>query len=946
MNLPHRDNGNQAFSFLALTPPGLTDPAIAVAASRNGGIGVLDLEYCHDASQALAAVVKLAHHTQGSCGLKLDSSAEDLLTRLAAHLPPQVEAIILTPAAPEALQRQVARFGQQGRRVLLEVTGEEEALSGVAAGVAGLIAKGHEAGGRVGEETAFVLLQRLLARFSLPVWVHGGIGLHTVAACYAAGAAGVVLDAQLWLARESPLAPVVKESLGRMDGSETLCLGAALGERYRVYARPGLSCLQALQAQEARLLQSPSCAEQVAAWRQAIRSRVGWGDPDHSLWLLGQDAAFAAPLAQRFRTVGGILAGLRQAITSHVRTAKTLLPLAEGAPLAHAHGTRYPIVQGPMTRVSDRAEFALKVAEAGGLPFLALALLRAAEVEALLAETRQRLGSRPWGVGILGFVPAELRQEQLGVIRTYRPPLALIAGGRPDQARRLEDEGIATYLHVPSPGLLKLFLDSGARRFVFEGRECGGHVGPRSSFVLWESMIEVLLQSLATEELAQCHVLFAGGIHDARSAAMVAVMAAPLAERGVRCGVLLGTAYLFTTEAVATGAITREFQEVALRCAQTVLLETGPGHATRCALTPYVEVFQQEKRRLLARGLPPEEVRNALEALNLGRLRLAAKGLKRLSASAPLLPVSAEELHAEGMFMIGQVAALRDQTCTLDQLHAEVATQSSDLLRRLPEPAWTHAGGQRQARPCDVAIVGMACLLPKAPDLQTYWENILNKVDAITEIPPERWDWRAYFDPDRHARDKIYSKWGGFLDPIPFDPARYGMPPKSLASIEPLQLLTLEVVRKALEDAGYGERPFPKERTAVILGVGGGAGDLGQQYAVRASLPLLLDAPAAELWQRLPEWTEDSFPGILLNVTAGRVANRFDLGGVNYTVDAACASSLAAVYLAARELEDGTSDMVLVGGADTVQNPFAYLCFSKTQALSPRGPLPGLRCQC
>ena len=234
----------------------------------------------------------------------------------------------------------------------------------------------------------------------------------------------------------------------------------------------------------------------------------------------------------------------------------------------------------------------------------------------------------------------------------------------------------------------------------------------------------------------------------------------------------------------------------------------------------------------------------------------------------------------------------------------------------------------------------MACLFPKASNLQTYWENILNKVDAITEVPKDRWDWQRYFDADPKTPDKIYSKWGGFLEDVPFDPMRYGMPPNSLSSIEPLQLLTLEVVRAALQDAGYLDRPFPRQRTAVILGAGGGVAELGNQYAVRSALPMLLEDVPPDVLSRLPEWTEDSFAGILLNVAAGRVANRFDLGGVNYTVDAACASSLAAVYLATRELEAGTSDMVIVGGADTVQNPFGYLGFSKTHALSPRG-----RCQ-
>jgi NAD(P)H-dependent flavin oxidoreductase YrpB (nitropropane dioxygenase family) len=178
-----------------------------------------------------------------------------------------------------------------------------------------------------------------------------------------------------------------------------------------------------------------------------------------------------------------------------------------------------------MTRVSDTAEFAADVAEAGGLPFLALALLRGEAVSKLLEETQLRLQDKPWGVGILGFVPPELRREQIDAILANKPPCALIAGGRPDQARVLEQGGIPTYLHVPSPGLLKLFLKDGARRFVFEGRECGGHVGPRTSFILWDQMIDVLLEAVIADERPEdFHVVFAGGVHDSLSSAMVAAM--------------------------------------------------------------------------------------------------------------------------------------------------------------------------------------------------------------------------------------------------------------------------------------------------------------------------------------------------------------------------------------------------------------------------------------
>ena len=108
-------------------------------------------------------------------------------------------------------------------------------------------------------------------------------------------------------------------------------------------------------------------------------------------------------------------------------------------------------------------------------------------------------------------------------------------------------------------------------------------------------------------------------------------------------------------------------------------------------------------------------------------------------------------------------------------------------------------------------------------------------------------------------------------------------------------------MRSALADAGYADRPFPREQTGVVLGMGGGAAQLAMGFAFRSYLPMLdtvLPEAGRQAMQScqglLPEWTEDSFPGFLLNVTAGRIANRLNLGGSNYTVDAACGSSLAA----------------------------------------------------
>ncbi len=938
------------FRLIVLTPAGFLDPALAIAANRAGEFGVLDLEYAPDDQAARQAAARLALFAHNPYGLKLNCAQADLLSTLVANAPEHLSHILLTGRAPELLRPEVEFIHQKGRQVLLEATCLDEARLGAALGVDGLIAKGHEAGGYVGEETTFVLLQRFLKRLSLPIYAQGGIGLHTAAACYIAGAAGVVLEAQLALTRESRLPASIKDRLAAMDGSETVCLGGELGEGFRIYFRPGLSAVEALRREEEALVNARlTVDEKRAAWRKGVGQRVCTADPSQSIWLLGQAAAFAAPLARRFITVSGVLSALRTSIDTHCETAHRLRPLDQGAPLARSHGTRYPIVQGPMTRVSDNPAFALEVAKAGGLPFLALALTRKADVVSLLEATRQQLGERPWGVGILGFVPPDVRQEQLEAIRLVRPAFALIAGGRPDQASLLEQEGIPTYIHVPSPGLLRIFLAQGSRRFVFEGRECGGHVGPRSSFVLWEAMIDVLLEHLAAspEKAQDCHVLFAGGIHDAASAAMVAVLAAPLADLGVRLGVLMGTAYLFTREAVTSGAIVPAYQAEALRSEQTVLVESGPGHATRCLPTPFTQTFAEHKRRFLQEKFTGDRLREALEALNLGRLRIATKGMTRHPrygqdpAAPKYLRLDEAEQREQGMYMIGQVAALRDEVCSLEALHQEVSVHGSARLAAWVESKTGPLVRPEVTEPSRIAIVGMACLLPGATHWQTYWENILNKSDAVSEVPHDRWDWKRYFDPDQSARDKIYSRWGGFIQEIPFNPLDYGMPPNAVTSIEPLQLLMLEVVRAGLADAGYRERPFPRERTSVIVGAGGGLGDLGYLYGFRAYLPHFLDPSSsdviARLSEALPEWTEDSFPGILLNVVAGRIANRFDLGGPNFTVDAACASSLAALDVAIKDLESRRTDMAIVGAGDTVQSPFAFLAFSKTQALSPSG---------
>jgi acyl transferase domain-containing protein/NAD(P)H-dependent flavin oxidoreductase YrpB (nitropropane dioxygenase family)/acyl carrier protein len=889
----------QAAPFLAITPFERPDLSLAGALERHGAAVAVDVgRNSTQHAQILEALRPLCLRScTGAVGVRIP----DHVAITPQELPAEVGFVILTAGAP--LDQWLDHF-----LIIAQVGSEAEARVAIAAGVSALIAKGVESGGPTGHSSAFILLQQILAlpeARGVPVWCQGGMGLHTATAAIVAGARGIVLDSQLALLHESTLPAHIKSAVRAMDGSETRVLGG-----YHIYSRPGTAAAQHVELEP-----------------HAVRALLG-NESLQELLPIGQDAALAGAIAAQYPTVETLLHGLRTRIAGHMRQAQQLAPLAQGSPLARAHHTRFPIAQGPMTRVSDTADFAIAVAQNGALPFLALSLMPASTARSLLEQTHGGIGEHSWGVGVLGFAPPEILNPHLELIREFRPSVVLLAGGRPSQARPLAELGIPTYLHVPSPGLLELFLKDGARHFIFEGRECGGHVGPRYSFVLWDQQIQQLLAFERPEEL---HVYFAGGIHDARSAAMVAAFAAPLAARGAKIGVMMGTAYLATEEAVNTGAIVPEFQRQVLSAVETTLIETAPGHAVRCLPGGFIETFAAEKRHLQEQGLSAQESWKALEAFNVGRLRVASKGLNRRGDT--LVTVDDATQQREGMYMIGQAAALCVETQTMASLHRAVSVDSKVILDECLTPPLPRANFNEP-----IAIIGMECIFPGSPDVESFWENILEGRDLITEVPAERWSVDLYYRNGSAAhKGKTPSKWGGFIDEIGFDPLQYGIPPQSLAAIEPAQLLSLEVAHRALADAGYGEeRHFDREKTSVIFGAEAGM-ELSNAYAFRNSFAQYCGELPPQLDAALPDLTEDSFPGVLANVIAGRIANRLGLGGVNYSVDAACASSLTAMELAVKELRSGSSDMVLAGGADFHNGINDFLMFASVQALSPSG---------
>jgi acyl transferase domain-containing protein/NAD(P)-dependent dehydrogenase (short-subunit alcohol dehydrogenase family) len=249
-----------------------------------------------------------------------------------------------------------------------------------------------------------------------------------------------------------------------------------------------------------------------------------------------------------------------------------------------------------------------------------------------------------------------------------------------------------------------------------------------------------------------------------------------------------------------------------------------------------------------------------------------------------------------------------------------------------------------------LAIIGIGCLFPGAENASSFWANIREGLDAISEIPTTHWKPADYYDPDQKKPDHTYGQRGGFIAPFPFNPLEYNLPPNTLEAIDTSQLLGMVAAGQALKDAGYGgEKSYDRSRVSVILGVTG-AMELVIPLGARLGHPIwrsalkdagVDDSVAEDVVQRIADsyvpWQENSFPGLLGNVVAGRISKQYDLGGTNCIVDAACGSSLGALNLAGLELLSGKSDMVVTGGIDTFNDIFMYICFSKTPALSPTG---------
>jgi acyl transferase domain-containing protein/NAD(P)-dependent dehydrogenase (short-subunit alcohol dehydrogenase family) len=261
-----------------------------------------------------------------------------------------------------------------------------------------------------------------------------------------------------------------------------------------------------------------------------------------------------------------------------------------------------------------------------------------------------------------------------------------------------------------------------------------------------------------------------------------------------------------------------------------------------------------------------------------------------------------------------------------------------------------------------IAIVGVGAVLPDAPNVPAFWQNVKDGRYSISEVKPDRWDPALYYDPDHKAPDKTYSKIGGWVREHVWDPMKWRLPipPRVVDAMDESQKWAIACTHEALEDYGYPQRPLNTDRTAVILGnaIGGEKHyftvarvlfpEFARELSESASFAALPEAVRRDITRQfhdrmaklLPEITEDSMPGELSNCIPGRIANVFNFHGPNYVCDAACASALAAISSATEGLVQHHFDVAVAGGIDRNMGVSSFVKFCKIGALSATGTRP------
>src|SRR4051795_5542354 len=237
-----------------------------------------------------------------------------------------------------------------------------------------------------------------------------------------------------------------------------------------------------------------------------------------------------------------------------------------------------------------------------------------------------------------------------------------------------------------------------------------------------------------------------------------------------------------------------------------------------------------------------------------------------------------------------------------------------------PSPTEHEMRASRRAEP--IAIIGIGCRFPGgANDPAQFWRLLTDGVDAVSGVPEDRWNVRAFYDPDPAKPGKSYAVQGGFISGVDqFDASFFGMSPREATRADPQQRILMEVAYEAIEDAGIAPERIAGTSTGVFVGIstldyGGIQTGTTERRSINAYTNL----------------------GLAFAIAANRLSYLFDLHGPSVAIDTACSSSLVATHLACQSIWNGQCGMALVGGVNLILRPEGTIGFSKASMLAPDG---------
>ncbi len=829
--------------------------------------------------------------------------------------------------------------------------------------------KGNEAGGFVGAETIFTLYsavrELIRNRTDAPdLFIWGGIALPEAAAAFlATGAKGVAFESLHWLTDLAGLDEEYKRRVSNVRPDHTDLTGLNLQVPCRLFNKGNSKAVKELKTFAGSLCGAEIRDEQRRFFAHKIVKEAI--DPLESqfgrdeLIPLGVEAAFAASFVRRFgsRTEEAVERFV-SAIDERLSQATDKAVAFVGSPVAKAMGTVYPFIQGAMSWITDVPEFALRVAEAGGLPTIALGMMDRPTLDEKLGRISDIMGDRPYAVNVITLAENPHRDSQLEWIREKKPRFAVIAAGEPSHGAQLLESGIEVIYIAPNEELLKLAFEAGIRYVICEGNEAGGHVGQHTTMTLAQMVLDLKDQDRSFFEGRR--VILAGGIFNRETALMAAIMGADAVQ--------MGTVYLTTAEIVSSGALADLYQRMVLESepGATVVTGEGTGLRVRSLKTPRIEAICTLERDFAAGGEDEASFRHKIEGLSAGSLFVAARGLEAPGGAA----LDESACVESGQFMSGACAGALRTTVSVAELHRELAQGSFAAglpflgpLRDVPVPRPSGVefsdeamvrlgrGAPRRAPQPEyerIAVTGMSVFNSLGNSPEEVWDASFRMTSGIVLVPPSRWNHEDFFHPRPRMSEKTYCKVGAFSS-IDVSRKELGIPPQDFRTMTDATKITLWLAKQAIEDSGILDSDIPRERIGVLISQNSGeAAATLRDVIIRGSANQFVSAVkkivdlAPETERAIEEEVKSGRIAIddttllgRLNCSAGGfICNKYAFMGPSFAVSAACATALVALFSAVQMIRNGILDAAVVGGAEEFLTPMHFLEFSALGALA------------